>query len=79
MTFYGLSVSFLSDICESPDSVVLRKAFFSVPSQEQIDKTVEQWVIDVANACDNKKLLYKVSKILSVKIIDFIVEVEDEV
>lgn len=79
MTFYAIRVSFLSDICDSPDSVVLRKAFLSLPSQEEINATVEQWVIDVANACDNKKLLYKVSKILSVKVIDFIVEVENEV
>ena len=79
MTFYAIHVSFLSDVCESRDSVVLRKAFLSIPSQEEIDSTVNQWVIDVANACDNKKLLYKVSKILSVKIIDFIVEVEDAV
>ncbi len=73
--FYALKVRYLPDICESPEITVLRRAWTQEPTQEQIDTTVQQWVVNMAKACDESRSLYKVKQILSVRVIDFIVEV----
>lgn len=75
MTFYGIHVYFVTDI-ESTATRVLRKAFLQEPTQDQINQTVHEWIIAVAEACDNHKSLYKVKTILDIQVIDFIVEVE---
>ncbi len=75
MTFYALKVRYLPDICESPEITILRRAWLQEPTQEQIDVTVQQWVANMSEACDQSRSLYKVKQILSVIVIDFIVEV----
>ncbi|MCA6430211.1 MAG: hypothetical protein IM613_12320 [Cytophagales bacterium] len=79
LTFYALEVSFLTDIFESRQTIVLKQAWLQQPTQEQIDATVQRWIANVAEACDQSKCLYKIAKILSVKVIDFIVEIENAV
>lgn len=79
MKFYALEVSFLADIFESRQTIVLKQAWLQQPTQEQTDATVQRWVSNVAEACDQSKCLYKVAKIMSVKVIDFIVENENAV
>jgi hypothetical protein len=76
ITFYALRVSFLNDIEGGKESIVLRRAWLTPPTQNQIDVTVQQWIYNFNQACDEKKYFYKVKKILSVKVIDFIVDGE---
>lgn len=52
MIFYGIHVYFVTDI-ESTATRVLRKAFLQKPTQDQIKETVDEWIIAVAEACDN--------------------------
>lgn len=75
MIFYGIHVYFVTDI-ESTATRVLRKAFLQKPTQDQIKETVDEWIIAVAEACDNHRSLYKVKTILNIQVIDFFVEVE---
>ena len=74
MVFYGIWIEFINDIGGGIQSQVLRSAFRSRPTQEQIDSAVKKWAEDLAIAVKEKRALYKVSKIQKVKVIDFVLE-----
>lgn len=76
ITFYALKVSFLNDIGGGRETICLRTAWLKPPTQNQIDITIEKWIYNFNQACDQRKSFYKVKKILSVKVIDFIVDGE---
>lgn len=79
LTFYALEVTFRPDISQTYNNLTLKQAWLQQPTQEQIDATVQRWVANIAEACDQGKCLYKVAEVSFVQVIDFIVENENAV
>ena len=59
ITFYALKVSFLNDIGGGKETICLRKAWLTTPTQDQIDLTVQEWIYKVNQACDEKSIFIK--------------------
>ena len=79
MTFYGIWIEYRDNAFSGYQSIVLKKVYPSPPSQEAIDKDVEEWKGWMEKAIEERRTLYRVSKISKVHVLDFEpVEVEVE-